>query len=182
MLFLTPVLAAASELPKGSILQFDQTTLIYIGIQLFNVIVLIAVLSRFLYKPVAKYLNDRTERFTKEHDSARKDRDDAAQLKEKYEELIAEIENERDEVLQDAHKKAMEKSDQMLFDARREADLAFDRAMQELEVEKNTQADELKRQIVDLSVLIAGRIVEINTDRDVHDRLFDEAMAEWRDS
>ena len=43
-------------------------------------------------------------------------------------------------------------------------------------------SDEMKQQIVELSVLLASRIIKVNMDREMHDRLFDEAMAEWRES
>jgi F-type H+-transporting ATPase subunit b len=182
MLLITPVLLAAAELPKGTILQFDSGMLINLGIQLLNIGILTFILSKFLYKPVVKFLNSRTERIKNEIETVRKDRDEALELKEKYESLVTGIESEREEVLHQAYKKAMEKSDQMLFDARREAEMVFERALQELETEKKSQNEEMKRQIVDLSVLLAGRIIEVNTDRATHDRLFDEAMAEWRES
>jgi len=182
MLWITPVLLAASALPEGTILQFDKTLLMNLGIQLLNIAILTVVLTWFLYKPVLKFMNARTERIRTEIDTVRKDRDDTLELKEKYETLITGIEGEREEVLHQAYKKAMEKSDQMLFDARRESELVVERALQQFEAEKKSQHDEIKRQIVELSVLLAGRIIEVNTDQGVHDRLFDEAMAEWRES
>ena len=182
MLQVTPVLLAAAELPPGTIIAFDSATLISLGIQLINVAILTVILSYFLYKPVIKFLNSRTERIRNEIDATRNDRNEALELKEQYEAQLAVIDNEREEVLHQAYRKAMEKSDQMLFDAKREAELVLERLLQEFETEKKSQQDEVKRQIVDLSVLLAGRIVEINTDRMAHDRLFDEAIAEWRES
>ena len=182
MMQLTPVLLAAAELPPGSILAFDRATLISLGIQLFNVAILTFVMGYFLYKPVVKFLDARSERIKNEIDATRSDRTEALERKERYEALLSGIDGEREEVLHQAYKKAMEKSDQMLFDARREAELVLERLLQEFETEKKSQQDEVKRQIVDLSVLLASRIIEINTDRIAHDRLFDEAMAEWRES
>ena len=182
MLVIAPALLAAADLPKGTILQFDKTLLVNMGIQFINIAILTFVLAWFLYKPVVKFLQARADRIHNEIDAVRKDRDEALELKEKYETLLAGVETEREEVLHQAYKRAMEKSDQMVFDARREAELVFERALQELETEKKSQADELKRQVIELSVLIAGKIIEVNMDRNAHDRLFDEAMAEWRES
>jgi F-type H+-transporting ATPase subunit b len=152
------------------------------GIQLVNVALLTVVLAYFLYKPVVKYLNTRSERIQNEIEAARKERDEAMEMKERYEVLIAGVENEREEVLHQAYKKAVEKSDQMLFDARREAELLFEKAHMELETEKQNHMDEIKRQIIEISTLMAGKIVEINTDQSVHNRLIEEAMADWRES
>ena len=182
MLLLTPVLVAASELPEGTILSFDKTLVATMGIQLLNIALLTFVLAWFLYRPVRKFMLARSERIRTEVDAVRRDRDEALELKEKYEALVTGIEAEREEVLHQAYKKAVEKSDQMLFDARRESELVVDRAMQQYEAEKKSQHDETKRQIVEISVTLAGRIIEHHMDRELHDRLFDEALAEWRES
>ena len=173
---------AASNLPPGNILSFDKTLLINMGIQAINIAILTAILAFFLYKPVVKFMNTRAERIRGEIETARGERSEALELKEKYEKLIAGIENEREDVLHQAFKKAMEKSDQMIFDARREAELVFERALQELEAEKKKQADEMKREMIEIAVLMAGKIVSVNTDRTTHDRLIDEAMSEWMES
>ena len=181
-LLLPAPLLAAADLPPGTILAFDNGLLINMGIQLLNISILTFILAFFLYKPVLKFMNARTERIRGEIESVRKDRDEALELKDKYETAINGIDNEREEVLHQAYKKAMEKSDQMLFDARRESELVFERALLEIEAEKKSQSEEMKRQIIELSVMLAGRIIEVNTDNMAHDRLFDEAMAEWRES
>jgi len=175
----TPAALAASNLPPGSILSFDIPLLINMGIQAINIAALTAILAFFLYKPVVKFMNSRTERIKGEIETARGERGEALELKEKYEKLIAGIETEREEVLHEAYRKAVEKSDQMLFDARREAELVFDRALQELEVEKQKQTDEMKRQMIEIAVLMAGKIVEVNTDREAHNRLIEEVLSDW---
>jgi F-type H+-transporting ATPase subunit b len=177
-----PVYLAAAAMPPGNILSFDKTLLINMGIQAVNIIILTAILAFFLYKPVVKFMNARTERIRGEIEAARGERGEALEMKEKYEKLIAGIETERDDVLHQAFHRAMEKSDQMIFDARREADLLFERKMQELEAEKKKQADDMKRQIIEIAALMAAKIVEINTDQAVHERLIDEAMTEWMEN
>ena len=182
MLPVTPVLLAANSMPPGSILSFDKSLLINMGIQAINIAVLTVFLAFILYKPVVKFMNARTERIRGEIEAARGERGEALELKEKYEKLIAGIETEREEVLHLAYRKAVEKSDQMLFDARHESDMVFERALQELEVEKQKQADEMKRQMIEIAVLMAGRIVEVNTDQMAHDRLIDEVITDWMGS
>lgn len=179
MVPVAPVCLAAAAMPPGNILSFDKTLLINMGIQAVNIIILTAILAFFLYKPVVKFMNTRAERIRGEIETARGERGEALELKGKYEKLLAGIETEREDVLHQAFRKAMEKSDQMIFDARREAELVFERALQELEAEKKKQADEMKREIIEIAVLMASKIVAINTDQAAHERLIDEAIAEW---
>ena len=182
MYLITPVLLAASEIAPGTLLAFDKGMLISLGIQLFNIAILTFILAHFLYTPVQKFMNARTERIKSDIEKVSNDRNEALDLKDKYETAINGIENEREEVLHQAYRRAVEKSDQMLFDARRESELVFERALQELEAEKKSQSEEMKRQIIDLSVMLASRIIEVNTDQLAHDRLYEEALAEWRES
>ena len=178
-MFQAPAILAASGMPPGNILSFDKTLLINMGIQAVNIAVITVALAYLLYKPVIKYMRTRADRIKGEIDSARNERGEALELKEKYEKLIAGIETEREDVLHQAYKKAMEKSDQMLFDARRESELVFERALQELETEKKKQSDEMKRQMIEIAVMMAGKIVEVNTDGAAHEKLIDEVLTNW---
>jgi len=172
----------AGELPAGSILSFDKNLLINIAIQWFNVILLSAILVYFLYKPVKKFMANRTLRIRETIEDAQRSRDEAQELKEKYERMIADIENEREEILRQTHKKAMENSDQLLFDARREAELMYDHSLAQLELDRKNMTDEMKRQMIEISILMASRFVEVSIDRETQDRYIEEALADWEES
>jgi F-type H+-transporting ATPase subunit b len=176
------VALAGAELPLGSILNLDKDLLIQMAVQAVNVLLLTAVLAFLLYKPVKQFMAQRKERIAAEIEAAQKDRAEALELKEQYERMIADIETEREEILHAAYKKAMERSDQMLFAARREAENIYQRALSELEIEKENVADEMKRQIIEIAALMAGRFVEVSIDRETQDRLIAEALAEWEES
>lgn len=173
---------AAGGLPEGTILSFDKGLLYSLLIQWLNIAVLTAVLIFILYKPVRKFMAERSERIKGEIEAARRERDEAQELKEQYERMIASIEDEREEILRQAYKKAMEKSDQMLFDARREADAFYNRSLAELEQERENVADEMKRQMIEIAVMMAGWFVEVSMDRETQDRYIEEALAEWEEA
>lgn len=173
---------AQEEMPAGSILSFDDNLLVSLGIQWLNILLLTAILVFILYKPVKKFMSERTERVKNEIETARKEREEAFELKEKYENMIAEIEKERDDILLQAHKKSMEKSDQMLFDARREVEAMHNRALADLEIERTNVMDEMKKQMIEISMLVAGRFVEASIDRETQDRYIEEAFTDWEGS
>ncbi|MDR3122111.1 MAG: ATP synthase F0 subunit B [Clostridiales bacterium] len=170
---------AAAGLPDGVILSLDKSLLYNIAIQLFNVAVLTVALIFLLYKPVRKFLAERRQTIRAELEEARAIRDEALEQKEQYEKLIAGIESEREEILRQTHKRAMEKSDQMLFDARREAEVIYSRAQAELELERENLNDEMKRQIIEISHMMAGRFVQVSMDRAAQDRFIEHALSEW---
>lgn len=166
----------------GSILSFDKTFIVQLLIIWVNLIVLTVVLRFILYKPVMQYMTERTMRIKGEIDAARGEREEAMALKEQYEALIADIEIEREEILREAHKKAVTKSDQMLFDARHEAEITYHRALADLEAERKNIHDEMKRQMIDISTAIAAQFIEVSIDQVTQDRLIEQAMREWEGS
>jgi len=180
--FFQSAVLSVQELPAGSILHFDKELLIQIGIQWFNIILLTLLLVYILYKPVKKFMAGRTRRIQGEIEAARSERERAQELKEQYENMLAGIEKEREEILLQAHKKAMERSDQLLFDARRETEAMYTRALAELETERKNQEDEMKKQMIEISILMASRFVEVSIDRETQDRFIDEALSEWEGS
>jgi len=168
-------------IPEGTIMQFDKTLVINTCIQIFNIVVLTAVLVYILYKPVKEFLASRSERIRNEIKAASEERQEALELKEQYEKMLAGIEQEREEILHQAYKKAMDRSDQMLFDARQEAKAVHIRALAELETERKNMMEEMKRQMIDISVMMASRFVDVSIDREAPDKYIDEALADWEE-
>ena len=170
---------AAAELPEGTILNLDKTLLYNILIQTFNVIVLIAVLTIILYKPVRKFLSDRRQRISDETANVQRIREEAEQLRDKYEKMLEGIGAERDKALARANKIAVEKSDQLLFEAQREAEILHNRAKADIEAEYKNMENEIKRQIIDIAHLMASRFVELSIERETQDRLIEQALSEY---
>ena len=168
-------------MPDGTILHFDKDLLIEIGIYMFNVLLLVGVLAFLLYKPVKKYLDARGERIAGDIASAEKLREEAMELKATYESILAGVEGEREEILSQARKKAVERSDELLFEARREAEALHARAAAELELERKNALNDMKEQMIEISALMAGRFVRLSMDKETQDRYIDEAFADWMD-
>ena len=175
-------LAVESTADAGSILHFDKSLLIQMAIQWFNILLLTAVLVRILYKPVKRYMAARSQRIRDELDYARTQREEAEALKTKYQDMLVDIEKEREELLHQAHRKAMERSDQLLLEARHEAEAILHKGLAELETERKNVSDEMKRQMIELSFLMAGRFVEVSIDRETQDRFIEEALSDWEEN
>lgn len=166
-------------MPPGSILHFDKALLIKMAVQWFNVILLTVVLVIVLYKPVKKYMDDRAARIKDDIDSARQNNEKALELKRHYEKLVQNIEQEREEILSQAHRIAVEKSDRVLLSAQQEARHLIKKAEDEIELERENASDEIKRQIIELSMLMASRFVEVSIDSQTQDKYIEEALADW---
>lgn len=175
-----------SAVPEGSVFSLDQQTLVSIGIQLFNAGLLAVALTYLLYKPVRNFLRARTDRIKTQLQSAQDDRAKAEELKARYEQRFKEIERERDEILESAHKLAAVRGEQMLAKAQKEAEAMLSRAAGETRVERERASEEIRLHIIDVASLMAEKIVARTMDEETLDRLFTETMAElegavWQD-
>jgi len=112
-------------------------------------------------------------------DNADQTNERARELKSNYENLIANIEVERENLLTQAHHAAVDKRDRMIFAAQSEAKHIIVKAKEEIASEKENAAEEIKRQIIELSTFMAGRFIELTIDPQTQDRYVDEALADW---
>lgn len=156
----------------------DLQTLVNIGVQLFNVILLFIILSRVLYKPVREMLLKRTMRIREQMQYAEEEMTKANELKAQYEKKMREIETERIGILEAARKVASDKSKQQLADARTEAEAVKSRAFKEIELEQERVRDELKKNVIDISSAMAAKLLTRSVDESLHDQLFNETMTE----
>ena len=159
------------------IFALDQQTLIQIGIQLLNTIVLAAVLTYLLYKPVRKFMQKRADGIKSQLDRAQDDAEAAEKLKAFYDQRLEEIELERAGILEEAQRLAAEKAQRMLGDAEGEIAAKKERAAADIQARHERANEENRLQIIETASAMAGRIVTSSLDGDAHDRLFDETLA-----
>lgn len=150
-------------------------------LMIIAIFVLFLVMSYFLFDPARKMMNDRKERIRGELESARKDKEDAEELKEEYESKIREIDREAESILSEARRKALNNENQLIARAKEEAAGILDRARTEAELEKQKMSDEIKREIVSVAALMAEKLVAASVDEKEQNRLIDETLEEMGD-
>jgi len=164
--------------PEGRLFGLDLQTVIQISAVLFNVGLLAFIMSKLLYKPVLQILHDRRARILEEIQTAQKNKEDAQVLKAEYEEIMRNVAEEKQQILDDARKQALERTQEQLAEAKIEAEAVKSRAHKEISLEQERAKSELKKTVIDISSLMASKFLSKAIDADVHDQLFDEVMAE----
>ncbi|NLV86100.1 MAG: ATP synthase F0 subunit B [Clostridiales bacterium] len=168
--------------PEGRVFGLDLQTLISIGIMLFNVLVLSAVLGFILYEPVKEFMAKRSDRISGQLDDAREKMAEAESLKAEYEKRLAEIDVERIKILESARKTASERSRNIVDEARHEAATIRRHTQEGVIAERERLKEETRLYIIELSSLMAGKFVEHSIDAETQDRLFDETMAQLEEA
>ena len=151
-------------------------------LMIISVFVLFLVASYFLFNPVREMLAKRQAKIKDELDTAAKDKEDAEGLKKQYEDKLKNIDKEAEEILSDARKRAQENENRIVADAKEEAARIIERAKVEAELEKQKAADDMKREMIVLASMIAGKVVKASIDTTVQESLVNETLKEIGES
>ena len=127
--------------------------------QILNFLVLLAILSKFSYKPLLKAMDDRRNRIINDLDSAEQTRLDAEALKEQYAEQLAGARQEATEIVNKANQIAQNLHDELVEQARVEQEALLANAKERIEQEKQQALLDIRSEVIKLSTLIAGKIV-----------------------
>ena len=136
--------------------------------QILNFLVLLAILAKFAYKPLLKAMDDRRNRIINDLDSAEQTRLDAEALKEQYAEQLAGARQEATEIVNKANQIAQNLHDELVEQARVEQEALMANAKERIEQDKQQALLDIRSEVIKLSTLIAGKIVnqKLNSDKD----------------
>jgi F-type H+-transporting ATPase subunit b len=145
---------------------------------LVNFVVLIALLTRFLYRPVVGMLDERTRRIQESLEAADRARADVAQADREREELLASTRREIGEMMAQAQTVAERIQSEARTTAQQEAQRIVETARQEAEAERAQAMAELRREVASLAVMAAERIIRRDLDEQAHRQLVEEFLDE----
>ena len=169
------LLAAA---PPGRVFGMDAQTILQALAHLINIAILAFVMAKLLYKPVRKVLGKRTEKIQGQLAQAEEDMAKANELKLLYEQKIEEVQQERDDILNEARKMASETSQRLIAEARKEADAVKERTAANVELEWERAEAEMKTAIIEISSVMAEKFITLAINKDTQDRIYEETMAD----
>ncbi len=170
------VLASAEMAPR--LFDLDLQLIADSVLMIIAVFTLFLVASHFLFNPVRDLMQNRQNRIKNELDSAAADMASAQALKEEYEAKLRDVDKEAEAILAEARKKALANENKIVSQAKEEAARIIERAGVEAELEKNKAADEVKREMVVLASLMAGKVVNAAIDTTVQESLIEETLKE----
>ncbi|MCI8669365.1 MAG: F0F1 ATP synthase subunit B [Lachnospiraceae bacterium] len=160
----------------------DAQLLFDAGLLALNMLVLFTALSYFMFNPVKNMLEKRQERITNDRNQAIADKNEAEVLKKEYEDKLKGIQKEAEEILGDARKRALKNEERIVGEAKEEAARIIAHAKSEAELEKKKAADDIKKEIVKVATLMAGKVVAVSMDDKTQDTLVEETLKEIGDN
>jgi F-type H+-transporting ATPase subunit b len=130
-------------------------------------LVVFLALARFAFPRINQGLKQRTDRIRQDLEKAESARNEAQGILERYESQLQEARGEANRIIDEARKTAESVRRDLLARAEDEANQVVARAQEEIRAERDRAFGELRRQVGELSVELAARVVgtELNKTR-----------------
>ena len=148
------------------------------ALMIIAVVALFLIMSYFLFNPAREFLKKRQDKIRTELEDAKNNQEDAKALKAEYESKLKNIDKEAESILADARKRALANENRIIAAAKEDAAAIIERAKEEAKLEKQKMADEVKKEIVAVAALMAGKVVASKVDVTIQDSLIDETLKE----
>jgi len=142
--------------------------------QICNLLILFALIKKFLFKRVMAVLDQRQQEIDGIYSAADKAKDDADQMKEEYTRRMSNARAEADMLVKNAMDTAQRRGDAIVEEARSEATHMKQKAESDIEQERRKAYSELMGEISGMAADIAGRMVEREINADDHRELVEE--------
>jgi F-type H+-transporting ATPase subunit b len=174
LLGLTPALALAAEGENAvNIIPTDW------GLQIWTVLtflVMIALLGKLAFKPIAEALDRRGETIKKSIEDAERSRAEAKKLMEDYQKQVAQARAEANKVIEEARGLGENVRKEVVEKASAEASALLQRSQEEIQRQKEKGIQELKDTVASLSVQIASKVIEKEVNEATHRELVENLI------
>jgi F-type H+-transporting ATPase subunit b len=165
--------AFASEGEGGGFINLDKSLII----QAVNFGLLLIVLVKLLYKPLMAKMEERTLAIKRSLEEAQAARAEAQREREEFAAKIQAAHAEAQAIRAAALAEAAEEQRRLVDSARAEAARLVESARSELEQDVRRARQDLRREVGDLAISVAERLVKRSLRDEDHRRIVDDAIA-----
>ena len=141
-----------------------------------NFLILVGLLTKFLYRPFLNMLEIRKQSIQDALDNAELINRRADEKMENYDRQIVKLEEQGREIIKEAKERAEKQADEIIEEAHSKANSIIVAAERQVELEKQKALEEMKQQVATLALLAAEKIVERSIAQVGQDQIVDEII------
>ena len=139
-------------------------------------VIVVVVLGKFAWGPVLGLLQQREEFIHKALSDAKQHRDAAEAALKEHAAKLQSAHAEAAAILEDTRRDAEKLRAEVRQRAKTEADKTIANAQLQIQLETSRALEQIRREAVDLSVMIASKIIQRNLSKEDNERLIDDAL------
>ena len=149
---------------------------------IINFLILLAILNKFLFKPMLKTIDERKDEIKRNLNSAAQANTEAQKTKEEYLLQMEQAKVEAKKIIAEATKAGEENREALLNQAHEETARMTDKAREMIRLEKEEALRQLRDEVASLVVMAAGKVIDKTIDEETHEQLIREFIAEAGDA
>lgn len=135
--------------------------------QIFNFLILVILLQKFLYKPILKALDERKKKIEEGFVFSQKTKEELEEAEKKKEEMIKKARNEAKQIIEEAKKSGKKLEKEIVEAGEKEALEISEKAKKTLEKERLEMAKQMERETVEVALAMVEKILrDILTEKD----------------
>ena len=136
------------------------------------------VLKRYAFGPIQKAIDERRERIRQSLEEADHAREEARKLLEEHKQLIGRAQTDAEEILSEARRVADANERRMREELESDRQRRLEETRKQIEAETRRALEQIRVEVVDLSMLAATKVTRKSLDDADHRRLIEEAVGE----
>jgi F-type H+-transporting ATPase subunit b len=151
------------------------------GLMIWTVVcflITLFVLKRYAFGPIQRAIDERRERIRQSLDEADRAREEARRLLEQHRELIGRAQTDAEEILAEARRVADASQRRMREELESDRQRRLEETRRQIEAETRRALEQIRLEVVDLSLLAATKVTRKTLDDADHRRLVEEAIGE----
>jgi F-type H+-transporting ATPase subunit b len=141
-------------------------------------LVLLGLLAKFAWGPLLKALEGRQESIRKSLDDAQQAKQELERLNAESAQIIARARAEADAIISQSRADGDRLREEIRQKARGEADNIVKNAERQIQLETTRALEQIRHEAVDLSVMIASKIIQRNLTKEDNARLIEDALTQ----
>lgn len=118
-----------------------------VGAQVFNFLLLVALLRVFLYRPILDAMDRREEKITSRLEEAEQKREEAKEQRRELEDERKDFEEKKDKLFSEAKEDAEKQRKELVGEAREEVDAKKDKWLHQVDDERDSFLQDLRRRV-----------------------------------
>lgn len=147
-------------------------------VSLLNLVLIFVIVKFLLYKPVKKMLMNRQNAIEEDYNRAEEAKNQALIEKQQYEEKLSGAKKEADGVIRSAVKIAKARENEIIENAKSEAEGIVNRAKEEALLEKKKAENEVKKEIIEVGALLSEKMLKREIKKEDHKEMIDSFIEE----
>jgi F-type H+-transporting ATPase subunit b len=139
-------------------------------------LLLVFVLAKFAWKPLLKMLQDREDMVRSSLEDAEKAKSELERLNEESEAIMAKARSEAQSILADGKAAAEKVKDDIIAKSKEQANKIREDAGNQFQVEKDKAISEIKKEVVNLTLSVAEKLIQKNLSDADNKSLIEESL------